>query len=343
MNITERIALLAQLGNWILTESDPTLEQAIQQAYRENPWFTPENTRLALNSIASKFLDRESLQAWADHHRLNPLPYPQKNIGIIAAGNIPLVGFHDWLCVFVSGQRALLKCSEKDRVLLPFLINKLADWQFEAREYTYFLQEGEPLKGFDAVIATGSNNSARYFEQYFSKYPHIIRKNRNSVAILTGQESESDLKLLGKDIVSYFGLGCRNVSKLYVPQGYNFDPLLEATHTYNDIINHNKWKNNFDYTVTLYILNKILYLNNGCLILREDKTLTARISCVHYEYYSDLNQLQRELLSIKPEIQCLVGNTPMEGFVSTPFGAAQQPGLADYADGVDTMQFVGDI
>jgi hypothetical protein len=338
--LQERIELLAELGHYLRSGGDEKLDFAIAQAYQENNWFTEENTRNALNAIATTFLDREKLAAWAAQYPIKDQDFPEKTIGLVMAGNIPLVGFHDWLCVFVVGHRAKVKLSDKDKRLLPFLIHKMGEWQQESRAYTEFLGEGDRLQGFDAVVATGSNNTARYFEQYFGKYPNIIRCNRNAVAVLTGFETQEEMQALGRDIFSYFGLGCRNVSKLYVPHGYHFDALLEALHEYREMIHHHKYKNNFDYNFTLYILNQMPHLNNGCLLLREDASLQARIASVHYEYYDDLYELDALLAAKKEEIQCVVGKVKLSDFKVLPFGKSQEPGLADYPDGVDVMVFL---
>jgi hypothetical protein len=259
------------------------------------------------------------------------------------AGNLPLVGFQDWLAVFVAGQRALVKLSEKDKLLLPFLVQLLGDWAFESWEYTEFLAAEDRLRNFDAVIATGSNNTARYFEEYFGKYQHLIRRNRNGVAVLTGTETQAELHALGRDIFSYFGLGCRNVSKLYVPAEYDFDPLLEALHDYRDIVHHNKYKNNFDYNLTLLLLNQVPYKNNGCVLMKEDGSLQARIASVHYEFYENRTQLQDMLAHRRTEIQCLVGKIELTDWNIFPFGESQMPGLLDYPDGVDIMEFLQNL
>ena len=337
---TQRIELLAELGRYLQEEPEETFQQIIRKSNTENPWFTRENIRYALQAVNGSLLEPGLLKIWAAQYADNVPEHPEKTIGLIMAGNIPLVGFHDWLCVFVAGHRAKVKLSEKDKYLLPHLVKKLGEWAFESWEYTEFLGEGDKLQGFDAVIATGSNNTARYFEQYFGKYPHIIRRNRNGVAILDGSESMADLYALGRDIFTYFGLGCRNVSKLYLPHGYDFTPLLEALHEYREIIHHNKYKNNFDYNLTLYILNKVPYQNNGCLLLREEPSLQARIASVHYEFYDDRSHLETLLAGRKDEIQCLVGKNQVPGFVVLPFGKSQEPNLSDYADGVDVMQFL---
>lgn len=336
----QRLELLAELGQYLLEEPDEALQEVILRSYQENRWFTEGNIHQALQAIAETFLDPAKLEVWVAQYSLSDPPHPEKTIGLVMAGNIPLVGFHDWLCVFVAGQRSKIKLSAKDRLLLPFLVKKLGDWAFETWEYTEFLGESDKLQGFDAVIATGSNNTARYFEEYFGKYQHVIRRNRNAVAVLDGKESQGDLYALGRDIFSYFGLGCRNVSKLYVPQGYDFDPLLEALHEYRGLIHHDKYKNNFDYNFTLFIMNQIPHLNNGCLLLREDASLQARIASVHYSFYGNQAQLEAELALHREEIQCVASKMQLQDWQPVAFGQTQSPGLADYPDGVDIMDFL---
>ncbi|MDO8969148.1 MAG: hypothetical protein Q7U74_00580, partial [Saprospiraceae bacterium] len=341
VTLQQRIDLLAELGHFIRSGGDDELDQAIQQSYLENKWFTEENTRKALNAIAQDFLDKTKLEAWTASYTISTADYPEKTVALIMAGNIPLVGFHDWLCVFISGHRAKVKLSDKDKRLLPLLVQKMGEWAHESWAYTEFLSEGERLTEFDMVIATGSNNTARYFEQYFGKYPHIIRRNRNAVAVLSGMETAEELHALGQDIFSYFGLGCRNVSKIYVPHGYHFDTLLEALHEYREMIHHDKYKNNFDYNFTLYIMNGVAHKNNGCLLLKEDSALQARIASAHYEYYDELQDLDALLADKRDEIQCVVGKIKINGFKVLPFGESQKPGLRDYPDGVDIMEFLG--
>jgi hypothetical protein len=340
MTLQQRLELLAELGRYISGGGDEDLDAAIRQSYLENRWFTEENTRQALDALAGAMLDLDKLRAWAARYPISEQSGPHKTVGLVMAGNIPLVGFHDWLCVFAAGHRAKIKLSDKDKRLLPFLVKKMGTWAFESWAYTEFLTENDRLTNFDAVIATGSNNTARYFEQYFGKYPHIIRRNRNAVAVLDGSESMAELYALGKDIFSYFGLGCRNVSKLYVPHGYHFEPLLEALHEYRDIQHHDKYKNNFDYNFTLYVLNNMKYLNNGCLLLREDPALQSRIASAHYEYYDEWHELEQSLDEKRSEIQCIIGHAKLKGFTVLPFGKSQEPGLDDYADGVDVMAFL---
>lgn len=335
MTLTERINVLTQLGGHLRAE-DEYLHALMHRSSHDNPWFTIGNQKAAVAAIAEKMLRPEKLQAWLERYDMPEATTPQ-TIGIVMAGNIPLVGFHDLLCVFAAGHRALVKLSDKDKYLLPYILKLMA--QFDERAERYFSITGQ-LSGFDAVIATGSNNSARYFEAYFSKYPHIIRRNRNAVAVLTGEETPEELRELGKDVFQYFGLGCRNVSKIYIPRDYPFDSLLEALHEYREIVLHSRYKNNFDYNYALHILNKEDFKANGCILLREDASLQSRIASLHYEYYSQVEDVEQEVQNRREEIQCVIAR---EGLLKCPafsFGQAQQPELWDYADGLDTMAFL---
>lgn len=340
MTLLERIETLAILGEKLLEPSDER-ESVMRRTANNNSWFTIENQKQAISEIAIHFLNKEMLEKWVKNYdclQTSTDDRQPKTVGLVMAGNIPLVGFHDILCVFVSGNKAKIKISDKDPFLLPYLFQILKDIDPRTAD---FLQITEGfLKDFDAVIATGSNNSARYFEAYFGKYPHIIRKNRNAVAILRGSETAEDLELLGKDVFTYFGLGCRNVSKIYVPTGYNFHPLLTAFHEFREIVQHDKYKNNFDYNFTLLILNKIKYEANGCILMRESTDLASPIAVLYYEYYDDLTDLKINLWERRDEIQLIVAKEKVEGLPSFYFGEAQKPSLKDYADGVDTMAFL---
>jgi len=338
LSLQARIAVLGKLGQWILEDKDERLGQAMRRSEMENSWFTQANIQRSLNAIAEEFLNPEKLNTWAAQYPVDGVS--PRRVGLIMAGNIPLVGFHDWLCVFITGHTAVVKLSDKDKHLLPALLQALAAIEPASAAYTHLVGAEAPLRDFDAVIATGSNNTARYFEEYFGKYPHIIRRNRNSVAILSGQETDAELLALGADIVSYFGLGCRNVSKLYVPHGYNFEHLMEVLHEYREISLHNKWKNNFDYNFTLFILNKIPHYNNGCLLLTENSALQSRIASLNYEYYNDRYELEASLQSISDQIQCIVSAMSFPNLNTLAFGDTQHPGLKDYPDGVDVMQFL---
>ena len=262
MTLAERIEVLVKLGQHLL-QKDEYLEAVMHQTAYNNAWFTKDNQRLAIQAIATEFLAEEKLKSWTAAYAIKDKPKAQK-VGLVLAGNIPLVGFHDVLCVFVSGHIAQIKLSDKDKFLLPYLLKLLE--KFDKRTLTYF-QITERLKDYDAVIATGSNNSSRYFESYFSKYPHIIRRNRNAIAVLSGKESANELAALGRDIFRFFGLGCRNVSKIYVPKDYNFEPLLEALHEYKAIVKNTKYKNNFDHNYAIFILDRVKYKANGCILM----------------------------------------------------------------------------
>jgi hypothetical protein len=338
VNQDYKIQALTQLGAYLNAPQDPEWDDLLLRVAAANPWFTPQNVKQAVQAIATNFLQENALVDWLSAYA--PPAQTEKTVGLVLAGNIPLVGFHDWLCVFMSGHRARVKLSDKDNLLLPFLIKKLAETHVEVWSSTEFLTADDRLGNIDAVVATGSNNTARYFHAYFSKYPHVIRQNRNSIGVLTGRETQTELEALGVDIFSYFGLGCRNVSKIYVPREYDFNPLLETLQNFSENSLHPKYKNNFDYNFTLYLLNQTPFLNNGCLLLKEDASLTARIAAVHYEYYDDQKALAQQLLALKAQIQCITGSTPLSGLEVIPFGKSQSPGLTDYPDGVDVMRFL---
>ena len=329
MNLQQRIEILEKLGNYILSDN-PDWIAAKEKAYYENNWFIPEFINLASEQIAKNFLPKNELEKIATQYAIPKENLSPKRIGIVMAGNIPLVGFHDFLCAFLCGHHQTIKLSSKDRVLLKHLVDLLIKWEPELSNEISF---SEMLKGCDAYITTGSNNSARYFEQYFGKYPHIVRKNRTSVAILSGGETAEQLSLLADDVYLYFGLGCRNVTKIYIPQGYDFVPLLEAFRKYNTIADHNKYKNNYDYQLAVLIINRIFYMTNDSIVLKEDKSVFSPISQLNYEFYTAPEQVLAELRT-NPEIQCIVG----EGEI--PFGQGQQPCLTDFADGVDTLKFL---
>jgi hypothetical protein len=328
MNLQQRIVLLNRLGEYILQDGD-NWQATKQKASYQNSWFTPEFIELATRNIAHSFLQTNALTAWAQQYNIPASNTAPKNVGIIMAGNIPLVGFHDFLCVFISGHRQTIKLSSKDDVLLKHLVQQLYDWDENTRSLIAF---ADMLKGCDAYIATGSNNSARYFDYYFSKYPHIIRRNRTSVAILTGEENAEELSKLADDVYQYFGLGCRNVTKLYVPEEYNFVPLLDAFNKYNYLADLHKYKHNYDYMLAVLLLNKQYYMANQSILLTESAALFSPISQLNYEYYK-AGENPSAALTHNEDVQCVVGKQYI------PFGQAQQPSLTDYADGVDVMKF----
>ena len=339
MNLQMRIELAARLGEYILSNS-PEWQEVKQKASLLNPWFTPEFIDIAADNIAVHFLNKRKLADWTSFYKIEPLH--SKKVGIVMAGNIPLVGFHDFLCVFMSGHKAIIKPSSKDETLIKHLVQKLKEWSANRRtpsedsetdELVFF---EEMLKGCDAYIATGSNNSARYFEYYFSKYAHIIRRNRTSVAVLGGTETPEELEKLADDVHLYFGRGCRNVTKVFVPKDYDFIPMLSAFKKYNYFKDHNKYKNNYDYYLALHILNRKFYMTNDSIILLEDPSIFSPISQLNYESYTHKKAVDERLKS-EEYLQCAVGH----GYI--PFGQAQLPSLTDYADGIDTMKFLTDL
>lgn len=328
MNLEERITLLVKLKKYL--EEDTKGFKAIKQkAFEKNKWFVEEFIDLSVANICANYLDRDLLHGWVNHYHIDDNIQPQK-IGIVMAGNIPLVGFHDFLSVFVSGHYQHIKLSEKDDVLLKHIIEKLTEWN---REVSGAVGISSLLKDCAAYIATGSNNSSRYFQYYFGKYPSLIRKNKTSVAVLSGNETLGQLTSLADDVYSYFGLGCRNVTKLYVPEGYDFVMLLNAFKKYNYLSDITKYKNNYDYNLALLIMNSKLYMANESIILVENDAVFSPVSELHYSFYKNKNEAIEKLLS-DADIQCIAG----EQYI--PFGKTQHPGLFDYADGVDTMQFL---
>lgn len=305
----------------------------IKLSQSHNGWYTPEQVYFSIQSWA-KALKQENLDKWLSAYDIDTVK--PKNIALILAGNIPLVGFHDFLSVLITGHSVLVKTSSNDQHLLPFLAKYIIAVEPEFAAKITFV-EGK-LENFDAVIATGSNNTARYFEYYFKDKPSIIRKSRNSIAVLNGTETKEQLSALGEDIFRYFGLGCRNVSKLFVPKGYTFDAFFEAIFEYQDVIHYEKYANNYDYNKAVFLMSNFKLLDNGFLTLKEDKSHASPISSVFYEFYDNIVDLQTRLKSEDEQIQCIVSNNLVEN--SIIYGETQNPQLWDYADNVDTITFL---
>jgi hypothetical protein len=330
MDIEKRIHAFSKLGERLLKDKDHLIK------INKNPWFTANNIEFAIHEL-SRLLNVRELQnlflSYPDIH----IDRTPKRVGVITAGNIPLVGFHDLLCVTMSGHRFIGKLSSKDDSLLPVIITFLKDIEPEFNDYISFTDKS--FDQIDAIIATGSNNTSRYFEYYFGKYPHIIRKNRNSVAVLSGYETVEQLSGLADDIFMYFGMGCRNVSKLFLPENYDPDLIFKASLKYKDIIMHNKYANNYDYNRVIYLMNKIDFKENGFFILKEDSGLASPISVVYFEYYKTIDELTHRLEFEKENIQCIVSDQKyLKNSVS--FGESQKPRLNDYADNIDTVNFL---
>lgn len=340
MQLNQRINAFVNLGKYLKELSSEKEESVLKKTQAENGWFTQENIKFALNSW-SEALSEDNLQQWISKYKIESssseiLAKERKTIAIIMAGNIPLVGFHDFLSVLITGNKVLAKLSSNDKTLLPFISEYLISVEPKFRNYIEFT-EGK-LENFDAVIATGSNNTARYFDYYFGKYPNIIRKNRNSAAVLTGNETSEELQKLADDIFIYFGLGCRNVSKLYVPENYNFEPFFNAMYSWKEIIHNHKYINNYDYNKAVYLMDSFPLLDNEFMLLKEDAGFSSPISVIFYEKYTSLQNLKKELEAQFENIQCLVSNAGLPNEIS--FGKAQSPNLWDYADAVDTVDFL---
>lgn len=341
MNITQKINVFVQLGDSISKFSEEQKGALGQMIKLKNEWFTRENLDLALQGL-QQYLRRENLEKWLSKYPslVGNEPTNAKKVGIVMAGNIPAVGFHDLLSVVMSGHVLHAKLSSQDQVLMKELIRLLTEIAPELKEQIVIT---EKLKGIDALIATGSDNSARYFESYFGHLPHIIRKNRSSVAILDGNETKEDLALLGNDIFQYFGLGCRNVSKLFVPQEYIFDGFFEAIFLWGEaLLAHSKYCNNYEYYRALFLMKKMFVLDNNFLILAEYDSMDSPVGVMFFERYTDEIDLQNKLAQHEEKIQVVVSkNETIKNRVG--FGNAQTPHLWDYADGVDTMAFLSQL
>lgn len=339
LTLSERLKAFAHLGIYLdktLKEPDHfqnDFDSVIQKSEKMNPWFTKENQIMALNAIA-QMLKPDVLQHWTEKYLMND---KTGSVGLIMAGNIPAVGFHDLLTVLIAGRKAIVKPSSSDTVLIEFLAAKLVAFEPQLKDYIEFVDK---LQKPEVVIATGSDNSAMYFEHYFKNIPHIIRRNRNSVAILSGDETKEELSLLGKDVFSYFGLGCRNVSKLMVPEGYDFKNFFEAIQQYGDtLMQHTKYMNNYDYYRAIFLMEQKPFLTNNFLHLVEDAKIASPVSTLHYQYYHSPDDLRQSLTFNLEKIQCIVSHKPLLGD-EVAFGQSQYPAVTDYADGVDTLEFL---
>jgi len=330
------INALKTLGEF-LTNPTSDIAAIIQIAQHHNAWFTPEEVKKSLLSFGN-MLNQSDLERWFSTIKISTSP---KKIGLILAGNIPLVGFHDVICVLATGNVAMIKMSSSDDKLLPAVIKELINIEpliGDSIEYV------ERLKDFDAIIATGSNNSSRYFDYYFGKVPNIIRKNRNSVAILSGNETPADIECLGHDIFDYFGLGCRNVSKIYVPAGYEMKKFFEPLEKYQPIINHFKYNNNYDYNKSIYLVNSVKHLDNGFLLVKEDASFTSPLAVLFYEEYGSVAEVEKVIAQESENIQCVVSNLDLNlKKEKIRFGESQHPKLWDYADDVNTIEFLMEI
>ncbi|MEM9325828.1 MAG: acyl-CoA reductase [Bacteroidota bacterium] len=328
-----RIGAFQSLRDRMIEIDEDRKQHLFRSAEIQNPWFTTYNTQLAWKGIIS-MLDPADLRSWVDNYPLRPSN--SATVGIVMAGNLPLVGFHDLLCVLLSGHRAAVKMSSQDGILMGQMVQWLCELE---PQLTSFVEQRELLKDIDAVIATGSDNSARYFNYYFGKIPHIIRKNRTSVAVIDGDESPEEIRALGHDIYSYFGLGCRNVSKVYVPQDFEITSIFPNLESYQKVIDHHKYRNNYDYNKSIYLVNKDPHLDTGFGLWVDSDELVSPISVTYWQRYAEQNELWEHLRKQEEKIQCIVGRNPK----AILFGSAQSPKVWDYADNVDTMAFLSGL
>lgn len=312
---------------------DSELNKLLKDSYQYNSWFTENNLKLSLKNWSAE-LNKKNIENWLENYKIELKS--SKTVAIIMAGNIPIVGFHDLMCSLILGFKCIVKLSSDDKILIPLIV-KFIQSRFDGfKEKVFF--ESNILKNFDAVIATGSNNSHKYFEYYFGKYPNLLRKTRHSVAVLNGNESDSELAMLSNDVFDYFGLGCRSVSKIFIPKGYDLDLLFNAFYMKRFVIDHNKYANNYDYNKAVYLMSEEKFYDNGFVILKEEKKLGSPIACVYFEYYDDLVQVQNIIKINNQNIQCVVSNEKIFNGIS--FGTTQCPKLSDYADNVDTLKFL---
>ena len=335
--LKERIDILVKAGDKLKTAMDePDYAAIFSSAESSNHWFTQSNIKKSIAAITSCYTDRAKIEKWIGAYKLPENSKP-KILGLLLAGNIPFVGIHDIISGFITGHKMYLKYSDKDSYLMPFFVKLITEQDSNAEMY---FTEVERMNDIDMVIATGSNNTSRYFDYYFGKMPNIIRKNRVSVAVLKQDTSMEELKMLGEDVFSYFGLGCRNISKIYLPRGYKIEKIMEAFEDWKEWVLHNKYKNNFDYNYAIYLLNKVKFYTNGSLITLEDESIFSRISCLHFSYYNDIENIQSELIELRDQLQCIVSNVELPKLDTVSYGSTQTPELWDYADGVDTMDFL---
>lgn len=331
---------LAQLTTQI-KERHPLLEANIHRTSFHNTWFEKENYWQSLDALANFMLIPDALKKWCETYQFPLKDEYRKIVGLIFAGNIPLVGFHDFLTVYLSGHDARIKLSSKDPYVFPAILHLLEKTDPEISKR---MQLVEKLQNYEAVIATGSNNTNRYFKRYFKDYPSLLRNNRTSVAILDGTESEKDLSALSRDIFDYFGLGCRNVTKLFVPVDYDFRPLIEAMRPYHRFMNNTKYKNNYDYYLSIELLNRSDVISTDFVLLKKDPVaLSSPVGVINYDHYSDVAILTHSLSLVRDQLQTVVGNYKVEGIARTDFGKTQHPELFDYPDGEDIGHFLFDI
>lgn len=341
MNTENQVLGLIKLSDYIkaflskkseeYNQDDADIELLLKKSEIENPWFTVDNQKFALRQWADLLTD-EKIKNWLQNYSISTI---SKRVGLILAGNIPLVGFHDVVSVILSNHIPVIKLSSKDRYLVPFLLKKWKEFSNDAIQFEFV----ERLENFDAVIATGSNNTARYLEYYFKNHLSIIRKNRTSIAVLKGDETHEELQLLAKDIFQYFGLGCRNVTRIFIPKYFLIDRLFESFIDFQDIINHNKYANNYDYNRAVYLLNQDKFWDNNFVMLKEDDKLFSPLSVINFSRYESLEEVKSFIAENEENIQCIVAEDEL-GLNSISFGEAQNPSLDTYADNVDTMKFL---
>ena len=334
MNLNERINVFSKLGKFLERDVYKEFSENLLLAEVKNQWFTTNNIQ-SVFKYWSENLEKNVLKSWLKPYKLKKLS-PKKNILVITAGNIPLVGFHDFLTVLVLGHNLFIKMSSSDNILFKVIISKIINLCPEFKNRIEIV-DNIKKKTFSAVIATGTDNSAKYFDYYFSNSKRIIRRNRSSVAILNGNESDTDLQALAYDVFSFFGLGCRNISKIFLPKGYNLDKLFRAFYKFHNIIEHKKYANNYEYYKSIFLLGGHKIIENGFLLMKEDVSIHSPVSVLFYEFYEDINSVYKFISNNNDHIQCVVSKNDIL------FGSTQSPNLWDYADNLDTVDFLKNL
>jgi len=332
--LSQRIRAFEILGDmldeWCTAPQDV---DAIQKTVSVNPWFREEDIVKALQNLRP-WLTRESLEEWCAAYVIEDRPDIRARVALVMAGNIPLVNFHDALAILIQGHQLLSKTASRDPFLFPALAQELIKIN---PDFERDIQcENGLLKDFDAVIATGSNNATRYFSYYFGKYPHIIRHNRSSIAVLDGTETDEQIEAFGADVFDYFGMGCRNISLFLLPENMDVTRLAGAWKSWTSIGNHGSYFNNYEYRKAVLLINSRPHLDSGFFLMEENESLHSPIGVLHYARYRNPKHLQNMLGELAADTQVCYG---FQDERVLP-GTGQAPALMDYPDGVDTMAFL---
>jgi len=330
------ILKLAEETKLFFLKKDEAFETMVIGAGQQNPWFTEKEIDRSIEAILAGYLDETSLVKWLMRYPVQDCN-PHQSIGIVAAGNIPLVVFHDILCAFASGCHACIKLSEKDQVLPSRWLDRVK----ELSPNHFSFERVTTMPAVDKYIITGSSLALDHYHKYLKGKPAILRGHRNSIAVLNGSESDEALCRLGEDVFSYYGLGCRSVTKLYLPLHFDIRKLIETWESkYSYLTDLNVYYRNYEYQKAIKLVNRIPFLDGGFALFEISHSIAPAISTVYYEYYNDLDDLHFKLEDHKGKIQCVCSDLVLDGWVTHAFGSAQTPCLWEYQDDLDTMEFL---